>query len=292
MRLANLSAAANTAYYQKLQLPGQQLCEVIDLETQNNAYHWTSFNHHITASWSGTPTEYVPLPGNVTRGVQEDSDMSVGIISFLLANTGDILQNMLESDDISQATIQIDRIFADTPDLGRMPYYSGKVGNYTYNRNTIQAQARNLWGGLGQQFPYYTMKDTCAWRFGSDGCGFDTSSITLSVPVDSLEVTSSTIINILVMSGTISGSWSNGRYDFGRFTVKDGVNSGFVRTIRSHTGDLLRLSHPLPVNSFSFMAFEIFPGCRKRILEDCHSLYDNSSAFLGWPWIPIQEDIF
>ena len=199
---------------------------------------------------------------------------------------------MLESDDISHATIFIERVFADTPDLGRMPYFEGDIGNYSYNRNTIQAQARNKWGGLAQQFPYYTMKDTCTWRFGGPGCGFDTSSITLNVPVDSIEVSSCTTINILLGSGTLQGSYSDDRFSFGRLTVTDGVNSGFDRSIRSHTGDLLRLSHPLPVNSFSFMAFDIYPGCRKRLLEDCHSLYDNSSAFLGWPWIPIQEDIF
>jgi uncharacterized phage protein (TIGR02218 family) len=292
MRLASLPAASNTAFYEKLQLPGQQLIEIIDLVTPNNSYHWTTFNHHITASWSGTPTEYTPLPGNVTRGVQEDSDLSVGILSFLLANTGDLLKRMLESDDISRATIFIDRIFADTPDLGRMHYYEGVVGNYSYNRSQIQAQARNKWGGLAQQFPYHTYKDTCSWRFGSAGCGFDTTGITISIPVDSIDVTSSTTLNVLLGSGTLQQSYSNGRFNHGRLTVTDGVNSGFERTIRIHTGDLLYLSHPLPVNSFALMAFDIFPGCNKRILEDCHSLYNNATNFLGWPWIPIQEDIF
>lgn len=290
MRLANL--ANESAFYAKMQTSGEQLIEIIDLVTQNNKYHWTTFNQYLTVTRSSVVTEYIPLPGNVTRGLQEDSDLSVGVINFVLANTGDVLQNMLESDDISNATIEIGRVFADTPDLGRMPYYDGKIGNYSYDRSKIQAQARGKWGGLAQQFPYYTFKDTCSWRFGGAGCGFDTTSITVSVPVNSIEVSSSTQINILLGSGTLQQSYSDGRFDFGRFTVTDGVNSGFERTIRSHTGDLLRLSHPLPVNSFSFMEFDIFPGCRKALLEDCHSLYDNSSAFLGWPWIPLQEDLF
>ena len=290
MRLLNL--ANGSAFYAKMQEPGQQFVALIDLVTPNNSYHWTTFNHHITASWSGDQTEYVPLPGDLTRGIQEDSDMSVGVVNFLLANTGDILQKMLESDDISHATISIERVFADTPDLGRMPYYEGNIGNYSYNRQSIRGQARNKWGGLAQQFPYYTLKDTCTWRFGSPGCGVIIASVQVSVPVDSVDIASCTTINILLGSGTLQQSYTNGRLDFGRFTVTDGVNSGFDRTIRSHTGDLLRLSHALPVNSFAAIAFDIHPGCRKRLLEDCHSLYDNSSAFLGWPWTPIQEDLF
>lgn len=290
MRLKGISN--ESAFYAKMQLDGQQFVEIIDLVTQNKTYHWTTFDVPITTVRSAVSTKYDPLPGDVTRGLQEDSDMSVGIISFILANTGQILNDMLVSDDISNATIEILRVFADTPDLGHMPYFDGKMGNYTYDRHTVSGQARNIWGGLAQQFPYYTYQDKCAWRFGGPGCGFDASSVTFSVPVDSIDVTSSTTLNILLGSGTLQQSFSNGYLDFGRFTVTDGVNSGFVRTIRSHTGDLLRLSHPLTVDSFAFMAADIYPGCRKRLLEDCHSKYNNSSAFLGWPWIPIQEDIY
>jgi uncharacterized phage protein (TIGR02218 family) len=290
MRLSGL--ANQSAFYEKMQLDGQQLIELVDLVTQNNAYHWTTFDVPITATWSTVPTEYTPLPGDVTRGLTEDSDLSVGIIGFILANTGQLLEDLLVSDDIAHASIDIDRVFADTPDLGRMSYFSGRMGNYQYDRHTIRGEARNKWGGLAQQFPFYTYKDTCTWRFGGPGCGFDTTSVTFSVPVGSVDVSSSTTLNLLLGSGTLQQSFSNGYLDYGRVTVTDGVNSGFIRTIRSHTGDLLRLSHPLTVNSLSDIAFDVFPGCRKRLLEDCHSKFNNSSAFLGWPWIPIQEDIF
>lgn len=290
MRLTGL--ANESAFYAKMQLDGEQLVEIIDLVTQNRKYHWTTFDVQVTHTRSGVPTTYEPLPGDITRGLSEDSDLSVGIINFVLANTGELLQDVLISDDITHASIEIGRVFADTPDLGRMHYFDGRMGNYTYDRHSISGQARNKWGGLAQQFPFYTYKDTCTWRFGGPGCGFDTTSITFSPTVDSFDVASSTTLNILLGSGTLQQSFNNGDLDYGRFTVTNGVNSGFQRTIRSHTGDLLRLSHPLPVNSFAFIAADIYPGCRKRLLQDCHSRYNNSSAFLGWPWIPIQEDIF
>lgn len=290
MRLKGLTS--ESAFYAKMQLSGEQLIEVIDLVSQNNAYHWTTFDVPVTATYSTQETIYTPFPGDVTRGLSEDSDLSVGILSFILANTGELLQDMLHSDDISHSTIIIDRIFADTPGLGRMPYFEGKMGNFTYDRHTVAGQARNLWGGLAQQFPFYTYKDTCAWRFGGPGCGIDVTSFTFSPTVDSIDVAGSTQLNLLLGSGTLQQSFNNGHLDFGRVTVTNGVNSGFVRTIRSHTGDLLRLSHPLPVNSFAFMALDIYPGCRKRLVDDCVSKYNTASSFLGWPWIPIQEDIY
>jgi uncharacterized phage protein (TIGR02218 family) len=287
-----LTGIANeSAFYAKMQAPGQQLVEIIDLVSQNRTYHWTTFDSPLTVTRSLVATEYQPLPGDVTRGLQEDSNMSVAIINFILANTGELLQELLVSDDISHATIQIGRVFADTPDLGRMFYFEGTMGNYSYDRHIIKGEARNKWGGLSQEFPFYTFKDTCTWRFGGPGCGFDPTSVTFAVPVDSIDITSSTNINILLGSGTLQQSYSDGWLDYGRVTVTDGVNSGFIRTIRSHTGDLLRLSHPLTVNSLADMALSVYPGCRKRLLEDCHSKYNNSSAFMGFPWIPIQEDI-
>ncbi len=118
------------------------------------------------------------------------------------------------------------------------------------------------------------------------------SSITLTLATTSINVASSTTLNLRLNSGTISASYANGRFDFGRFTVTGGVNSGQVRTIRAHTGDLLMLSHALAINSLASISGTIFPGCRKRMIPDCVSLYNNVENFLGHPWIPIQEDAF
>jgi hypothetical protein len=71
--------------------------------------------------------------------------------------------------------------------------------------------------------------------------------------------------------------------------VTFGPNSGYTRAIRSHSGDLLGLSHNLPVNSMAGMQIAIYPGCRKALIADCNSLYNNSRNFLGWPWIPRKD---
>jgi hypothetical protein len=190
------------------------------------------------------------------------------------------------------ATLKIGRVFVDTPDLGRMFYYEGRLGDLNRDRRAITGQARSKWDSGQQRWPYYNYQDNCAWRFAGPGCGVDASSHTLTLATTSLSIGSCTTINILCASGTLSSSFAAARFDRGRFTVTGGVNSGQIRTVRAHTGDLIFLSHPLAINSFAGMTATIYPGCRKRILEDCHSLYNNAENHFGFKWIPIQEDAF
>jgi hypothetical protein len=269
-----------------------EMVELIDLETNGPSFHWNGSNRSVTYTLSGTATEYLPFPGKTITGVRESTDLAVSVIDFVVANTGSLINDLLVSNAFDMAVLKVGRVFTDTPDLGRMEIYRGKLGDLSYDRKQVSGQARSQFGSSNTRWPYYNYQDTCIWRFGGTGCGFDTTSVTLTLATDSIAVSSSTQINVLVASGTLTGSFADGRFDFGRFTVTGGVNSGHVRTIRAHTGDLLFLSHPLPINDFTAMTATIFPGCRKRRVTDCISLYDNAENYVGFEWIPIQEDAF
>lgn len=282
----------NSAFFDRLQEDGVQMCEVIDLETKGPAFHWCTANQPLTQTLSGTPTTYFPFPGKTIGGVRESTELSISVIDFIMANTGQIFADLITTNDMDAAAIKVGRIFPDTPDLGRMEVYHGKLGDFTYDRNQVSGQARSQYGSGNTRWPYYNYQDACIWRFGGTGCGFDTSTVTLALDATSIDTGSSTTINFLAASGTLTLSFSNGHWDFGRLTVTGGVNSGHVRTIRAHTGDLLFLSHPLPINSFAAMTVDIWPGCRKRRVTDCVSKYNNAANFVGFEWIPIQEDAF
>ncbi len=282
----------SSAFFTRMQQDGLDLVLVIDLETKGLDFHWTSANDEVFYTLSGALTKYAPFPGQTLDGLRQTNDLSVSVIDFIVANTGDLFAELMETKDLDFADIKIGRVFASTPDLGRMYTFQGKIGDYSYDRNMISGQARNRWNSANVRWPYYNYQDNCPWRFGSVPCGFDTSSITESFTVTDIVVGSTTQIAIRFVNGTITNTFSNGRFDFGRLTVTDGPNSGHIRTIRSHSGDLFLLSHDLPVNSFSTFGIDIFPGCRKRRIPDCHSLYNNAESFLGFPHIPIQEDAF
>ena len=280
--------AVSSAYWLKLQSDSVLLTELIDLELPAGVtYHFTTTNAPVTFTLSGAPTVYVPFPGSTPNGIEESADMGVSVIDFLMVNTFNDVQSMLDSDDFKSATVKVGRVFTDTPDLGRMDIYLGQMGDFVHDRQNIRGQMRNQWKSLGVRWPYYSYQDKCNWRFGGTGCGFNTASIT--VALNSVQVGSCSTLALLVASGYLVGSYSNGRFDFGKLTVTAGANSGHVRTIRSHSGDLLSLSHPLPSADFTGMHLSIYPGCRKRLIDDCHSLYNNTKNFLGWPWIPVQE---
>jgi uncharacterized phage protein (TIGR02218 family) len=287
MRAIN-PVSATSAFWLKMQGDSNLLTELIDLELPGGTnYRFTTTNAPLTYTLSAAPTIYVPFPGATPTGVEESADMGVSIIDFLMVNTFNDVMSMLDSDDFKSAVIKVGRVFTDTPDLGRMEIYYGQMGDFVHDRLTIKGQVRNQWKSMGVRWPYYTYQDKCNWRFGGTGCGFNTASVT--VALNSIQVGSSTTLALLVASGYLVRSYSNGRFDFGKLTVTAGANSGHVRTIRSHSGDLLGLSHTLPNSDLSGMQLSIYPGCRKRLIDDCKSLYNNDKNFLGWPWIPAQE---
>ncbi len=274
--------APNSAFWLAMQGDAVSLTEIIDFELPGGVkFHWTMTNQPITYTLSSAPTTYIPFPGMTPGGLEETNNLQVAAANFLMQNTGSIIANMLQN-DFAQAVVKVGRIFTSTPDLGRMEIFNGQIGDFTYNRIELTGQARNIWKSLQINWPYYTYKDTCSWRFGSQGCGFNTASVTLAVA--SVNVGSSTTQDILLPAGTLA-AYANGRFDFGRLTVTAGVNSGMARTIRTQSSDLISLATPLPFSDFTGIQVSIFPGCRKRLIEDCKSLYNNDQNFLGWPWI-------
>lgn len=277
------------AFRDRLQADNIELAELIDLTLPNGeGLHWTTANGPISYTLSGDLTKYIPFPGNPGSGIQEDTQLGVSDINFTIANSGADLQGQLLSTDFAQARLNIGRVFTDTPDLGRMMIYNGKIGDFSYNRLELSGEARNIWKSLSLQWPFYTYNDKCAWRFGSAGCGFNVSSVTITASVDA---GASTTLDLILTAGTLAG-YTNGRFEFGRLTVLTGVNSGLVRSIRAHSGDMLSLSYPLPKTDLTSTTVSIFPGCKKRLVDDCKSLYNNDRNFFGFPEIPVSESAF
>ena len=280
-----MTRGVNSAFFDALQGDNLQITELIELDNSTQSWKWTVSNENIVSSLS----TYSPFPGQSVSGVEESNDLGLSVTDFILSNSGGEFDELLDAYDLDMADLVIRRVFTNTPDLGSMEIFRGKLGDYSYTRREITGQARNLFNGINIKWPYYTYMDQCTWRFGSTGCAFDTTSITITGSLfpstDKLNITTAT-------STFIGSSYANGYFDFGRVTFTSGQNSGEIRTIRTHTGDLFGLSHTTPFNVDSGDTFSIFPGCRKRLIDDCTSKYDNTSNFLGFPWIPRQEQGF
>lgn len=275
---------ANSAFWERLQGDTMEIAEVIRLDHANLKKRWTTNNETITRSGE----EYKPFPGQSEGGVEESSDLSVAVAGFVFANSGGEFDVLLHAANFDMATVIVERVFTDTPDLGSIEIFRGLLGDLSYTRTQISGEARTQWGGKNQNWPYHAYKDTCSWRFGSQGCGVDVSSFTLTF--SGTQIASGTAIAMVLTGTTLTQSYSNGFFDFGKLTFLTGPNSGEVRTIRTHSGNLLGLSHKLPYTA-NTGDFSVYPGCRKRWEADCTSKYNNEGNFLGFKWIPIQEDL-
>jgi len=277
--------AVNSAFFAALQDDSVHICELINLNTRTNSWKWSTTNKPIVSSGD----EYVPFPGMPTSGVEESIDLGVSFIDFVVANSSDLFDDLLKGSEFNYADIQIRRVIPNTPDLGSMIIYTGKLGEYSYDRKVLSGRARSILGAVTAKWPYYTYMDQCAVRFGGSACGFNTASITIT---GSLEL-SADRYNIKVSSPFFSNSaYSINHFEFGKFTSTTGANSGVVRTVFANSGDWLTISQKLPFDVSSGDQFSLYRGCKKQLVSDCKSLFNNASNFLGFPWIPRQESAF
>jgi len=281
-----MSRDVNSAFFNALQQDNVLISELVTLQSDTKTWYWTTNNSTIVSSGNN----YVPFPGGTGSGVEESTDLGIATIDFVFANSGGEFDELLDGQDLDMASITVERVLTNSPDIDRMGVYAGRLGDYSYDRRQIYGQARDKFDGVGIKWPYYTYMDQCAWRFGSTGCGFDTSTIVVS---GQLQQSSANKINVLVGSASlVNSAYANGHFDRGRITLLTGANSGAIRTVRAHSGDVLELSHGLAYDVTSGDFFTLFRGCRKRLVADCTSVFDNSSNFLGFPWIPRQENAF
>lgn len=278
--------SVTSAFFAKLQETSVNIVELIQLDLGIQNYYWTTCNKTVVSSG----ISWEPFPGESTGGIEESSDLGVAVTDFVLSNSGDSFSGIINAQGLEYGNLVVRRVFVDTPDLGTMFIYRGRIGDYSYNRNAIKGQARNAWNSANIDWPPYTYMDGCSWRFGSTGCGFDVNSVT----VRSMAVNSATTdrTKIAVASGMITRSYAAGYYDRGRVDFITGANSGVARAIFAHSGDNFQMYASLPAVVRSGDLFVIRPGCRKRPVEDCTSKFNNISNFLGFPWMPGKEQGF
>ncbi len=274
----------NSAFWNALQQDHISITELVELTTPSGDYRWTTANAPLQV---GSHT-YDPFPGASREGAEESTDLGIGTIDFAVVNSG-TLKSLLMAHQLDQAPMVVSRVLTNSPNLGRVYIFRGKLGDLSYDRNMINGQARNLFNGVAGRWPYYTYQDTCVWRFGGVGCGVDVSAYTVA---GSIDIAASNPIILVGTAGSISSSYAPGTLDRGRITMTSGANSGQVRTIRANTGDVMFLSHALPFPVNSGVSFSVYPGCRKRPEHDCTSKYNNAHRFMGFPWIPKTEQAF
>lgn len=160
----------------------------------------------------------------------------------------------------------------------------GTAGESDTLRSTRRFEFRGLKQALQQQL-VPVMQKTCRYRLGStsmpDGLCFvdlnDSAGFTNTYEVTS--VTSRTVFT------ATDATEVDDFYGEGKATANDGPNAGFSQKIKSFSAGVFTLSLPMPYavevgDTFTFVA-----GCRKRLIEDCKTKFDNVPNFGGEPHV-------
>lgn len=286
----------SSAFFERLQADSIiGLVELVDLSTPNGAFHWTTHNEGFLAPFSGSNIMYDPFPGDTTPAGARNTEMTVAAARFAVANSGNLLNNIILGQEMKRSSVRVRRVWADTPGLGEWHLFEGAMQDIKHDQNTITGTVRDKMSFIKRQWPAYVYQDTCVWQFGSEGCGVDVSSFTDTVSPAQIAVSSSSTIALFVSS--YSTTRDDDFYGLGRATCISGTNSGSIRQIRVHTGAVVAFTHPLPVVPGASDVWTLQAGCRKRLLNDCSSKFSNVNSgqtfgFNGHRWIPLQDNAY
>jgi uncharacterized phage protein (TIGR02218 family) len=154
----------------------------------------------------------------------------------------------------------------------------GTVGDVSLQRGVIHAELRGLQQYLQQPIGSVSSR-TCRARVGDAMCTVDIPSLTVTGSVSA--VTSNQVF-VFGASGAVVDYFAEGL-----LTFTSGLNVGLSQKVKVFAADkTITLSLPMVQAILVGDTFTVYPGCRKRLAEDCVSKFDNVLNFQGEPHLP------
>jgi hypothetical protein len=111
---------------------------------------------------------------------------------------------------------------------------------------------------------------------------------TFELPVDT---TDTAAYPIYISGGTATPVGASGYFDFGKFTMNSGPNTGFSREIKSYVPGQFVLQLPFPYPVTPGENYTAVAGCGKSLIEDCKNKFNNVVNFRGFPYLPGTDRI-
>ena len=167
-----------------------------------------------------------------------------------------------------------------SPSDGIEPLLAGTIGNVTLRDGSIVCELRGLQQYLQQSVGSISSK-TCRARLGDARCRKDLASFTHSGTV-----TTATSRQVFKDSAL---SQASDYFGEGEVEWLTGNNAGLFAKVKTHvnsTGAIFTLMQPMPATVQVGDTFTAIAGCRKRLLDDCKTKFDNVLNFQGEPHRP------
>ena len=161
----------------------------------------------------------------------------------------------------------------------------GTFGEITLGENTLTIELRGIAQKL-QQPVGIVSQQTCRARLGDVGTGKCNKDLTAFT--HALTVTSVTNKQTFTASAAVQAADYFGE---GIVTFNTGNNAGVSQKVRTFSGGVFTLILPMVLNVQVGDTFTAVAGCRKRLLEDCKTKFNNVVNFQGEPHRPTVDSI-
>lgn len=159
----------------------------------------------------------------------------------------------------------------------------GWFGEFTLRANTVEVELRGLTQKLQQPVGIVSQK-TCRARLGDSRCTKSLTAFTHTGTVTAVADARTFTASALSQAADYFGE--------GLVTFTSGVHSGTTHKLRSHAaGGVFTLALPLVQDLAVGTTFSAVAGCRKRLMEDCKTKFNNVLNFQGEPHRPTVDDL-
>lgn len=264
-----------------------QPVEYLTLQDGTNVWRYTNSNIKEVIG----PRTFNPLPYTRTSPTYS-KDTSDGQIKLTVPSNIPLIEYFEAIPSSTTATIQIERVNRNDPDLGVQIYWKGQVAS-------VQRQGKKAtilgvpYSRLPAQVPRYTYSGLCNWFLFQDSCGLVKESWRHSGPVVTL--TGGNIITITDLRNTAATLALNGGGTLTAQEIDDYWLGGYVETLNGEkraiyetdvdgVPDRIRILQPFRDLNVTDTVF-VYAGC-SRTRDICFRKFDNALNHGGFPDIP------
>lgn len=262
-----------------------QICELYEITLRTGIVHrFTSHSEDIL--WGINSALYKAVP--ITRG-QTTSNLSTSVdkMQISLAGISDELLEQLAKNVLRDARVKTKRIWWSLKYKAGMEQivFDGWV-NVSFNETSLYLECTSLIDCLNQRIPRFVYQEPCNHRLYDGFCTVDQESNKISSTVTS---DSSTVYEINDSVFVVPPTDPT-KFIRGKVHITSGDNISEWKMIYATEDGKITVSSPFNYLMRTGDTFDYYTGC-DLTPETCVSRFDNIDHFLGFVYIPPQEEV-
>ena len=161
--------------------------------------------------------------------------------------------------------------------MGTLELQSGTIGDIKVGRIIFSGEVRGLAQALQQTVGRVYVKG-CPARFGDSECKVNVIPLTVAGAITAVSTRREFTDSARVEPSDYFGA--------GLITFTSGENAGYSMEIAEYAAGVIQTVLPMPQNIAVGDTYEMIPGCRKRLMEDCKAKWNNVLNNRGFEYVP------